>query len=439
MGMHEDDSADAPLNEPQALGEPPMLDEPSALGGSSAPGQPPAPGEQARRRPRSRGVLVYTAVAALAAATGVGTTLLVRHVTADPPPPVVTPAASMNDGAVYDEVEPGVVDVSANLQYMDETAEGTGFVINAADGLILTNNHVIDGATSVTVTPVMSGKSYSATVVGYDLLDDIAVLQVRGVKGLRAVTTGDSDNLTIGTEVIALGNEAGQGGAPSSAAGVISSMGRSIVASDQSSGLTETLHGMLQTSADIRPGDSGGPLANASGQVIGINTAAGAGGQGMAFAGYAIPINTAMTVAQQIAGDHPNPSIQMGMPAFLGVLLPDSKSSDPEQEAGTGTPGSSTPACLTEEGGDDQVPARIAPASAGALVDGVVCGTAAAEAGLEAGDVITSFDGHDVASADNLSSVLDHDRPGVKGTLTWVDVTGGDHSALVTLGVGPAG
>jgi S1-C subfamily serine protease len=434
MGMHEDDSADAPPAEPRAVAEPRALAEPRVVA------EPPALAEpRAKRRPRARGLLVYTAVAALAAATGVGTTLLVRHITADTATPVATPAASMNDGAVYNEVEPGVVDVSANLQYLDETAEGTGFVINAADGLILTNNHVIDGATSVTVTSVMSGKSYSATVVGYDVPDDIAVLQVKGVKGLRAVTTGDSDELTIGTDVIALGNEAGQGGPPAAAAGVISSMDRSIVASDQSSGLTETLHGMLQTSADIRPGDSGGPLANASGQVIGINTAAGGGGQGMAFAGYAIPINTAMAIAMRIADDRPDPAIQMGMPAFLGVLLPDSKSSDPEQEAGTGNTGSASPSCLTQESGDDDVPARIAPVSSGALVDGVVCDTAAAEAGLEAGDVITSFDGRDVASADDLSSVLDQDHPGAKGMLTWVDVTGGDHSTLVTLGVGPAG
>jgi S1-C subfamily serine protease len=395
------------------------------------------------KRKRARGLLIYTSVAALAAVAGVGTTLFVRNVTADPVLPVVTPTAAMHDGVVYREVEPGVVDVSADLQYFNETAEGTGFVINAADGLILTNNHVIDGATSVTVTPVMTGKSYQATVVGYDLPDDIAVLQVKGAKGLRAVTTGDSADLAVGTDVIALGNEAGQGGAPASAPGVISSMGRSIVASDQSSGLTETLHGMLQTSADIRPGDSGGPLANALGQVVGINTAAGAGGPGMAFAGYAIPINTAMTIATQIAGEHANPSIQLGLPAFLGVLLPDSKSTSPEQEADTGTQSanrSSGESCLTQDAGNDTAtPARIAPASSGALVDGVVCGTPAAEAGLEAGDVITSFAGHSVPSAAALSSTLTHDRPGTKVLLTWVAVAGGSYSAQVTLGTGPAG
>jgi S1-C subfamily serine protease len=442
--MYEDDSAGAPPRLPAA--EEPQAGEPQAgeshaaiLNSEILDSEILDSGGPQAGRVRTRGLLIYTAVAALAAAGGVGTTLLVRHVTAQPAAPIAAPVASMNDGVVYHEIEPGVVDVSANLQYLDETAEGTGFVINAADGLILTNNHVIDGATSVTVTAVMTGKTYQATVLGYDLPGDIAVLQVHGATGLRAVATGDSNALTVGTAVIALGNEAGQGGAPTSAPGVISSMGRSIVATDQSSGLTETLHGMLQTSADIRPGDSGGPLANASGQVVGIDTAAGSGGQGMAFAGYAIPIDTAMPIAMQIADQHPGPTIQLGMPAFLGVLLPDSNSTSPQTEAGHGAPGKSSPSCLNEDAGSDSsVPARIAPAASGALVDGVVCGTAAANAGLTAGDVITSFGGQAVSSADALSSDLSRERPGVKGLLTWVGVEGGSHSAFVTLGTGPA-
>jgi S1-C subfamily serine protease len=289
---------------------------------------------------------------------------------------------------------------------------------------------------------VATGKAYPATIIGYDLPDDIAVLQVKGAKGLRSVTMGDSNNLAVGTEVLALGNEAGQGGAPTAATGVISSVGRSIVASDQSSGLTETLHGMLQTSADIRPGDSGGPLANAAGQVIGIDTAAGDGGPGLTFAGYAIPINTAMAVALQIATERAGPTIQLGLPAFLGVLLPNSKSTSPEQEAGPDSSGETSDnlSCLTEiTSTNAPSPARIAPISSGALVDGVVCGTVAESAGLAPGDVITSFGGHLVTSAPTLSAVLRHDRPGTKGLLTWVDTGGNEHSAVVTLGAGPAG
>jgi len=393
-------------------------------------------------------VLVYFAVAVVAAVAGVGTTILV-HAATTVSPQRVQPAAFpavMNDGAVYHKVEPGVVDISANLQYLDETAEGTGFVIDAADGLILTNNHVIDGATSVVVTPVTTGKGYEATVVGYDLRDDIAVLRVQDAPRLKAVTTGDSASLAVGSQVLALGNEAGAGGPPTVAPGVISSLGRSIVASDQSSGLTETLHGMLQTSADIRPGDSGGPLANSAGQVVGIDTAAGSGGPGVSYAGYAIPIDSALSIARQIAEGHHGAGIQLGMPAFLGVLLPDSSSSSPEEQADqqasqqNGTPANSGRSCLTGDANAfTAAPAAVAPAARGALVDGVVCGTPAAEAGLEAGDVITGLDGHTVTSANSLSDILGVARPGSRAELRWVSIDGGTHTAPVTLEVGPAG
>ena len=265
-------------------------------------------------------------VAALSAAAGVGTTMAVQHATAARPGASRTPRdaaadqpGAMNDEAVYDEVEPGIVDVTSNLRYLQETAEGTGFVIDAAAGLVLTNNHVIDGATNVTVTPVLSGKSYPARVLGYDLTNDVALLQVQGVTGLKAVTLGDSSHVRVGTPVLAIGNEAGQGGSPTVAPGVINSLDRTIVADDQSSGLTEILHGMMQTNADIRPGDSGGPLADAAGRVIGINTAAGGS---TVYSGYAIPINQAVPIARRIEAGQPGARIQIGLPAFLGVLLP---------------------------------------------------------------------------------------------------------------------
>lgn len=394
-----------------------------------------------------RVLMVFFVVAVFAAAAGVGSTLLVHAATTIrvQRAAAMTPVA-MNDGAVYSKVEPGVVDVSANLQYLDETAEGTGFVIDAADGLVLTNNHVIDDATSVMVTPVTSGKSYQATVVGYDLRDDIAVLRIDGASGLTAVTTGDSANLTVGTQVLALGNEAGQGGLPTVARGVISSTNRSIVASDQSSGLTETLHGVLQTSADIRPGDSGGPLANSAGQVVGMNTAAGSSGPGTGVTGYAIPINTALSIARKIAAQRPAPGIQLGMPAFLGVLLPDSSSTNPAEQANqqagqqNGSASNSGRSCLTGDASSyTAVPAAIAPVKEGALVDGVVCGTPAADAGLVAGDVITGLGGHAIASASSLASILNRDRPQTRATLTWVTIDGVQHSLPVTLDTGPAG
>lgn len=440
-------------------------------------------------------MLVYLAVAVLAAGAGIGATLEVHSLAiSSAMASLAAPQERMDSARVYREVAPAVVDISADLHFLDETAEGTGFVIDAHNGLVITNNHVIDGATSVTVTLALDGKTFPATVLGYDLPADVALLRIDPAGGLTAATLGNSDELRPGTSVLALGNEAGQGGPPSSAAGVISGTGRSIVATDRSSNLTETLHNMLQTSADIRPGDSGGPLINAEGQVVGIDTAAGdtgsrpgsgsasgsgpgsrrGSGPGGDFAGYAIPINAALAIARQIEAGRPGPDIHLGMPALLGVLLPSSNARDPHQQAdagsgsgsstGTGTgsgsgrhgagpgssgPGSSGPGssgrgysgpgCVSSETSWlGSMPPRIAPAAAGALVDGVVCDTPASRAGLAPGDVITAFAGQQVTSADGLSSILDHARPGTAGALSWLTPDGSFQTATITLATGPA-
>jgi S1-C subfamily serine protease len=422
-------------------------------GGALIPpaGSPDHPAPPAGTRPPGllRALLTYLVVAALSAAAGVGATMIVQRVTAPSPGGAGMPrdaaaarlkgTTAMNDEAVYNAVEPGVVDVAADLRYLQETAKGTGFVIDAAAGLILTNNHVIDGATSVTVTPVTSGRSYPARILGYDRADDVALLQVRGALGLKAVRIGSSARAGVGTPVLAIGNEGGQGGAPTVAPGVISSLGRTIIASDKSSDLTETLYGMLQTSADIRPGDSGGPLAGADGRVIGINTAAGGS---TVHSGYAIPIDRAMPIARQIAAGRQGTRIQIGLPAFLGVLLPDSTSADPRRQASqelrqTGAVSGSGGGCTS--GGTTATPASIAPAGTGALVDGVLCGTPADQAGLFAGDVITSVGGQPVASPRSLTALVSGYHPGSRVALAWVAPGGSLHTAVVTLAAGPAG
>jgi S1-C subfamily serine protease len=391
---------------------------------------------------------VHLTVAALSAAAGVGATVVTQHIMWSGHGPAGTPRdaaarQTMDDQAVYRQVVPGIVDVTSNLQYLQETAKGTGFVINAADGLILTNNHVIDQSTSVTVTLVTSGRSYPARVLGYDAADDIAVLQVRGVAGLKAVRTGDSSLAAVGTPVLAIGNEAGQGGSPTVAPGVISSLGRTIVATDQSSGLTETLYGMLQTSAEIRPGDSGGPLADAAGRVIGINTAAGGS---KVYSGYAIPINQALPIARQIAagrgGSGKSGRVQIGLPAFLGVLLPDSTSSSPQRQdhqelRQAGAVSGNSSECTTAN--LSVAPAQVAPVRSGALVDGVLCGTAADQAGISTGDVITSFGGSSVTSPGSLTTLLRRYHPGSMVPLAWTGPDGSTHTAVVTLAAGPAG
>ncbi|HEU5385689.1 MAG TPA: trypsin-like peptidase domain-containing protein [Streptosporangiaceae bacterium] len=424
-------------------------------------------------------MVVHLTVAALSAATGAGATVVTQHVMASGEDAAGTPLAAaaeqheaMNDQAVYKQVEPGVVDVTSTLGYLEETAKGTGFVIDAADGLVLTNNHVIDQATSVTVTLVTSGKTYPARILGYDAADDVALLQVRGA-ALTAVRIGDSSRVDVGMPVLAIGNEAGQGGAPTVAPGVISSLGRTIVASDQSSGLTETLHGMFQTSADIRPGDSGGPLADASGRVIGIDTAAGGN---IVYSGYAIPINQAMPIARQIAAgwagrpgqgepgrsgpgqDSPGQGepgrsgrIQIGLPAFLGVLLPGGASSGSERADNSGSERADSQE-LRQDGavssgdracsGTSDIPAtpvHVAPVRSGALVDGVLCGTPASQAGISAGDVITSVAGEQVSSPGSLTALLSRYHPGSVVPLAWTGPDGSLHAAAVTLAAGPAG
>jgi S1-C subfamily serine protease len=398
------------------------------------------------RRGRALRGLTFLVVAALSASAGVCTTIAVRHAVSAGRggPEVAAGSVVLNDESVYDKVAPGIVDVSSSMRYLEETAEGTGIVIDATAGLVLTNNHVIDGATSVTVTPVLSGKSYPAEVLGYDPSHDVALLRLRGVPGLRAVAIGDSSRVTVGTPVLAIGNEAGQGGSPTVAPGVIGSLDRTIKASDQSSGLTETLRNMLQTSADIRPGDSGGPLADAAGRVIGIDTAAGGSGPG-GHAGYAVPINRALSIAHQIAAGRASRTVRIGLPAFVGVLVPDSDSTNPVRQAsqerlGAGTVSSGSLGCLIGGPGPYYaVPGSIAPARSGALVTGVLCGTSAADAGVAAGDVITALGGRAVTSPGSLTGMMARYRPGGRAWLGWISPDGAGHEALVTLDAGPAG
>ncbi len=371
---------------------------------------------------RSR-MLIPVLVAVLGVALGVGGIVLLRP-SAQAPPPLPTTAKRadrvlpqpLSDAAIRARIEPSVVDVTALLTYDDETASGTGFVVDPATELILTNNHVVRDATSVTVTIPATGRTYAARIVGVDLAADIAVLAIRPVPGLHRAPLGDSAGVGVGTPVISFGNKAGAGGSPAVAPGVISGTGRTIQADDGASGFTETLHDMLATSAKIEPGDSGGPLADSAGTVIGVDTAAGTGGTAT---GYAIPINTAIAVERQIAARRLGPGISLGVGGFLGAIVgPGTASSPVKQRAaelsdGTGMAprsGRPGPASATRDGAT--VPASIAPVRAGALVIGVLCGTGAATAGIAAGDVITAADGRRVASSDALSAIVERRTAG---------------------------
>jgi S1-C subfamily serine protease len=205
---------------------------------------------------------------------------------------------------IASEVDPAVVFVTSTVvvdgsdgafgggSQEDETLEGTGMIVTSS-GEVVTNNHVIEGATSISVTLNGSSKPYTAKLVGADPTDDVALLQIEGVSGLPTVTFADSSKIQVGDSVVAIGNALALGSSPTVTTGIISAQDRTITAETDSGG-TETLHGLFQTDAAINPGNSGGPLVDSAGDVIGMNTA-GAGessdGTSTQDIGFSIPSN----------------------------------------------------------------------------------------------------------------------------------------------------
>jgi S1-C subfamily serine protease len=310
--------------------------------------------------------------------------------------------------SVTAKVDPGVVDVNTNLAYQNAAAAGTGMVI-ASDGDVLTNNHVIRGATTIKVRDVGNNTTYSASVVGYDVTADIAVLKLRGASGLKTVPIGNSSPVKVGAAVTAIGNAGGTGGTPSTTTGTVTALDQSITAADELAGTGEQLTGLIEMNAPIEAGDSGGPLINAAGKVVGVDTAASSGFQFQAGVneGFAIPINTAISIANQIETGRISANVHPGATAFLGVDV--------------------------ESMGYFRGPSFVA----GALIRAVVPASPAEKAGLSFGDVITALNGKPIASATALTDALLAVSPGVKVRLSWVDEFGTAHSATVTLASGP--
>jgi len=331
---------------------------------------------------------------------------------------------SLNATSIAGKVDPGVVDIDSTLQYNQDDAEGTGMVISSS-GLVLTNNHVIDEATSISVTEVTTGKSYPAKVVGFDSNDDVAVLQMESsgggsVSGLTTVNLGDSSKVQLGNPVLAIGNAQGRGGMPSTAQGIINATNRDITASDSGTGSSENLTGMLQTNAPIQEGDSGGPLVNSSAQVIGMDTAANSSGgfEGQsATTGFAIPINHAISIAHEIINGQASATVHIGEAGFIGIGTCASNSGNGASGgAGTGNGSGSSPANVK-----------------GAYVCEVYQNTPAFTAGLQEGDVITAVNGTSITSANGLSTYLFGKHPGDKLTITYTDQSGASHTTSLTL------
>jgi S1-C subfamily serine protease len=324
---------------------------------------------------------------------------------------------SLTPAQVASRVDPGLVDVAAPLAGGDATDYGTGIVLTSS-GEVLTNNHVIAGAKSVSVTDIGNGRTYQATVVGYDQGKDIAVLRLSGASGLTTAATGDSSTVKTGDSVVGIGNACGTGGTPSVASGSVTALDRSVSPTDEATGTSEQLTGMIETNVDIQEGDSGGPLVNGHGQVIGMDTAAssdyqcgspsgdGSSGSGQASGtqGFSIPVNTALSVAREIEAGQASSTVHTGATAFLGV----------------------------------EIAASSGQASSGVAIEGTEAGTPASTAGLTAGDVITSVAGQQVSSYTGIQQALERYHPGDRVSIAWTGAGGQPHTATLTLASGPA-
>ena len=337
--------------------------------------------------------------------------------------------------AIASKVDPGLVDVNTSLGYQQVQAAGTGIVLTS-NGVILTNNHVIDGATSISVTDVGNQKTYTASVVGYDRTQDIAVLQLHNASGLQTATLGNSSNTSVGEDIVGIGNAGGTGGTPSAAGGTVTGLNQSITASDEGDGTSEQLSGLIETNANIQPGDSGGALVDTSAQVLGIDTAASAGfsfqsnGQSQGNQGFAIPINTALSIARAIESSSASSTVHIGQTAFLGVEVSVSGSSGSGGGGGGGGFGGFF-------GGNSGNTGNTGASVAGASVAQVVTNGPAQTAGLAQGDVITSLGGKSISSANDLTGAISAYHPGDKVTVGWTDSSGQTHTATVQLSSGP--
>ena len=326
-----------------------------------------------------RVALVAAACAALAAAYG-------HPVMAATPKPKPKPSPTK-----------GVVLINTNLALQNGSAAGTGIVLTKT-GEVMTNNHVIAGATTIQVTVPATKRTYSADVVGYDISDDVALLQLQGATNLATATTGNSAKLKVGQAARAVGNANG-GGKLVVTSGKVLALNRSITVQEDD-GETAQLAHLVETSARLVPGDSGGPLLDATGRVIGMDAAGSTSSlAGSPAPGYAIAINHALTVAKQIAAMQASTLVHIGPTAFIGL--------------------------------------NVQNGSGGIAVGGIVAGSPAESAGLATGDLITSIDGAALTTVTDLRNALLTHHPGDSVTIGFTDTTGTAGTVTITLAAGP--
>ena len=374
----------------EGLATPPTWTVPEGEGASPPASLPPGP--PARRGPSARRSAVLGAVAGglVAALVATGVTVALDDQGSSPVArPVAAPIAVANGGidihALLARVQPSVVTIrtsSATSQGLFEGA-GSGIVLSAT-GLVLTNAHVIGGIGDITVV-LSDGTEHTGTLVGSSPGDDLAVIQVKGVKDLVPAELGSSDALQVGDEVIAIGNALNLGGQPTVTRGIVSAKDRNLSAQGVS------LQGLIQTDAAINPGNSGGPLVNGAGQVVGVNTAILPDAQNL---GFSIAIDRARPIIDAIEAGKGEVTPNQ---AFLGVS-------------------SSEIADLTPD-----VKARFKVAvDQGAFVTEVVPSSSADRAGLRPGDVIVKIDGKAVKAATEVREAILGKKPGDSVRITII-------------------
>ena len=385
------------------------------------PPPPPAPAVSNTFWHRLAAGLVVAAVIAAATGAGIGWSLARaisprlstgQTITApqtNPEAPIQptrpSTGTALDISAIAAKINPAVVDI--NTVVGSGRAAGTGMIITSS-GEVLTNNHVVDGSSTIRVTVAGRSQVFTAHVIGVNPSADVAVIQIEGVSGLPTVNFGSSSKVKIGDSVVAIGNALGQGGTPDVSQGSVTALDQAIAASANGA-KPERLTGMSQTDATIYPGDSGGPLVNSSGQVVGMITA----GQVQGFRtsasniNYAVASDTFLNIVNQIRSRSSNPAIIYGQVGYIGV-------SAQTLDAAMAT----------------QLGLNV---SSGALVRSVVPGSPAEGAGIARNSVITAVGGSQVTTVDSLGTAIRVHKPGEKVSISWVNQSG-PHTATLTLG-----
>jgi S1-C subfamily serine protease len=288
----------------------------------------------------------------------------------------------------------GVVIVNTDLALEQASAAGTGIVLTR-DGQVMTNNHVIAGATTIKVTIPATHRTYTADVMGYDVVDDLALLKLEGASNLATATIGNSAKLKVGQAARAVGNARGAGKLIVTKGKVVG-LNRTISV-QQEDGTLSRLANLVATTAKLVPGDSGGPLIDANGKVIGVDAAGSANGS--SAVGYAIAINKAMAITKQIVASRASQLVHIGATAFVGIEAQDGPN--------------------------------------GVLVGGILPSSPAEAAGLQQGDVITAIDGTTITGSADLRAFLFLHHPGDSITVSYTDTAGNPATVTLTLADGP--